>query len=540
MPEAAKNRQLREVVVIHPTIGQVQPAKLLVAAYARVSTEQEEQQSSYEIQIAYYTDKIMENKEWALAGIYSDEGISGTQAKKRTGFLSMIADCRKGKIDMILTKSISRFARNTVDALQYIRELKALGIAVVFEKEHINTMEIDSETFLTLQSCMAQAESESISGNIKWGRRKAFARGKVLYSYRCWYGYRRGDDGEPEIVPEEAEIVREIYTRYLAGMSTLQVAQELNGRGVPCGKGAKQWDGGKVQRILKNEKYCGDAISQKTFVKNCITKEVAQNHGELPMYYVRNAHDAIVSRETHARVQEETARRATKRKALEKPGTTEKGKYSGLYALSERLVCGECGTLYRRVTWAKRGKKKIVWRCLNRLVYGLKYCKTSPSIEESRLHDGILAAMRAYAAESGQLIEMLRDSFATVFASIADSDSLPATELRIREVDRMFADLLAATAKQGNPNANDEAFRRLSEERAVLAEQAERLRAEDKTHQARDARLAQVEAALQAAPPELRTYDDMLVRQIVDVVKVISETRILVVLKDGREAEQNI
>ena len=241
------------------TGGQAVRRQLRVAAYCRVSTEEEEQQSSYEAQCSYYTDKIMNNPEWTMAGIYADEGITGTSTKKREEFKRMIRHCRQKKIDLILTKSISRFARNTVDCLNYIRTLKALGIGVEFEKENINTLSSDSELIITLMGAFAQSESESMSANIKWGKREAMREGKALIKYTWLYGFAKGEDGNPCIVQDQAEVVREIYRRFLAGHSLRMIRDALTMEEIEYYPG-KHWSVGNVRSILTNEKYCGDVL----------------------------------------------------------------------------------------------------------------------------------------------------------------------------------------------------------------------------------------------------------------------------------------
>ena len=304
-----------------------------VAAYCRVSTDSEEQINSYTAQKAYYTQKIEESPDWELAGIFADEGITGTSMKKRKEFNRMITACKRGGIDLILTKSLSRFARNTVDCLETVRMLKARGIGVIFEKENINTLTESSEFLITLFSGFAQAESESLSSNIQLGIRMAMKEGKVNFHYRSMLGYRRGADGEPEIIPEEAEVVRRIYRRYLEGCSEGQIQRELTQNGIATAKGVKAWSHQIVHNILTNEKYAGDALLQKTFTTDCISKKVKKNTGELPQYYIKDNHPAIIPRDIYQRVQEEMARRTSKRKILQKSGKTEQGKYSAKYAL---------------------------------------------------------------------------------------------------------------------------------------------------------------------------------------------------------------
>ncbi len=309
----------------------------------------------------------------------------------------MITACKRGHIDLIITKSLSRFARNTVDCLETVRLLKANGIGVYFEKENINTLTESSEFLITLFSGFAQAESESLSKNVAWGKAKSAEAGKVTFQYKKMLGYRRGADGQPEIVPEEAEVIKRIYHRYLDGCTLGQIKRELDEDNVPTAQGVEFWSPAIIHNILTNEKYIGDALLQKTYVTDCISKKVKKNQGERAMYYVENNHPAIISREMFDQVRNEMTRRSSKRKVLQKSGKTELGKYSGKYALTELLVCGECGSPYKRVTWARNGKKRIVWRCVSRLEFGTQYCHNSPTLDESKLHSAILASMNEFA-----------------------------------------------------------------------------------------------------------------------------------------------
>ena len=324
--------------------------KIRVAAYCRVSTDSEEQLNSYESQKRTYTQKIAENPEWEMAGLFADEGITGTSLQKRTEFNRMIAACKRGSIDIILTKSLSRFARNTVDCLETVRMLKARGIGVIFEKENIDTLTQSSEFIMTLFSGFAQAESESLSKNVTWGKQKSMEAGHVAFQYRALLGYQKGADGKPEIVESEAQIVRRIFRSYLDGSSLADIKRMLDSEGLPTARGVKTWSHQVIRNILTNEKYIGDALLQKTYITDCISKKVKKNRGERPMYYIENNHPAIIPRDVFQRVQEEMARRSSKRKVMQKTGKTEQGKYSSKYALSELLVCGECGTPYKRCT----------------------------------------------------------------------------------------------------------------------------------------------------------------------------------------------
>ena len=513
--------------------------QLRVAAYCRVSTDQEEQLTSYEAQVAYYTDKIMTNPEWTMAGIFADEGITGTSAKKRPEFLRMIRMCKRGKIDVILTKSISRFARNTVDCLNYIRELKELGIAVIFEKENINTMKADSEIIITMLGGFAQAESESISQNVRWGKRQSFKSGKVAFQYSRIYGYERGEDNRPRVVPEQAAVVKWIFESYLAGMSVASIKLMLEAEGIPAAGGKPKWSEGALQYLLRNEKYCGDALLQKTYIENCISKKIKKNNGELPKYLVKDHHEAIISRSLFELVQAEIARRAGKRKVSDKTSKTQQSKYSSHYALTELLVCGDCGTAYRRVTWAKRGKKKVVWRCISRLDYGTKYCKNSPTIDEEALHAAVLAAINTTMENREQLISILKSNLEITLSEKNGEEVNPILlENRICELQKTMMDLVAVTIKAGNTGSYDEKFKAISDEIMSLRKTLELHKAQ---HNGPDALALQIEdlcKALQDAPFECTEYKDSIVRQMIDTVKVMNANTLRIIFKGGYEVEQ--
>ncbi len=272
--------------------------KLRVAAYCRVSTDNEEQATSYETQIEHYTEFINKNPEWELVRVYADDGISATSTKGREQFNAMIEDCKKGLIDMILTKSISRFARNTVDCLNYIRMLKEMNIPVFFEKESINTMDSKGEVLLTIMASLAQQESESLSQNVKIGVQYRFQQGKVMVNARRFLGYDKDDEGHLIINPEQAEIVKRIFREYLEGASCKKIAQGLQRDGIPNARGSTKWHDNSIRLILGNEKYMGDALLQKTYTVDCLSKKRVKNSGIVPQYYVEDDHEAIISKET--------------------------------------------------------------------------------------------------------------------------------------------------------------------------------------------------------------------------------------------------
>ncbi|MFR1575444.1 MAG: recombinase family protein [Ruminococcus bicirculans (ex Wegman et al. 2014)] len=513
--------------------------QLRVAAYCRVSTELEEQQNSYQVQIAYYTDLINKKKEWTLAGIFADEGISGTQTKKRTEFNRMIRMCRNKKIDLVITKSISRFARNTVDCLEYVRQLKDLGIGVIFEKENINTLTMTSEFMIALYGSFAQAESESISKNVSWGKEKAYREGKVQFQYKHLLGYKKGADGKPEIIPEEAETVKLIYTMFLDGHSMKNIALILHVKGIHTKTGSTEWRTNTITRILQNEKYVGDALLQKTFTSDCITHKVVKNHGERPMYLVTNHHDPIIDRDTYNRVQQELARRNSKRKISDKT-VTEQGKYSSKYALSELLICGHCGTPYRRTTWAARGKKQIVWRCLSRLEHGKKYCPDSPTIKEEQLHRGILRAINNYYSCRNDIVRILKANIGSVLECQGQEEIL-SVEKRLKEIDQARTDLVNLIASGGcDKDKLDSEFAKLYAEEQGLSERLTMLKSQNKTSEETQAKLDKIMDMIEHEKFELETFDNVLIRKLIECVKILSKTEILVIFKGGYEVRTEI
>lgn len=535
--------QEKQIIVIpaNPLVAQNRtfPRQLRAAAYCRVSTDQEEQLTSYEAQVAYYTDKIMSNPEWTLAGIFADEGITGTSVKKRTNFLRMIRLCRKGKIDIILTKSISRFARNTVDCLNYIRELKELGIAVIFENENINTMKADTEIIITMLAGFAQAQSESISQNVRWGKRQAFKSGKVSFQYSRIYGYELGENDKPRVIPEQAAVVRRIFQSYLAGSSVPDIKRMLEAEGIAAAGGKPQWSVGALQYMLRNEKYCGDALLQKTFVENCISKKTRKNNGELPKYLVQNHHEAIIDRTLFEKVQAEIARRAGKRKVSDKTSKTGQSKYSGRYALTELLICGNCGTPYKRVTWSKRGKKKIVWRCISRLDYGTKYCKSSPTVDEERLKAAVLKAINTMMSNRERLIGILKTNLEITLSEKSSGATNPyAIENRIRELQDSMMELVAVAAKAGNAESYEDQFKEISEEIKSLQKTLEQYQAEQNGPDELARQIDDICKALEDAPFEITEYSNNIVRQFIDTIKVVNEDKLLFIFKGGITMEQ--
>lgn len=513
---------------------------LRVAAYCRVSTDSEEQLSSYENQLTYYTEKIMKEPGWTMAGVFADEGVTGTSTCKRKEFLRMIRQCRQGKIDMILAKSVSRFARNTVDTLNFTRELRGLGIPVIFEEQNINSIYPESEFLITLHGAFAQAESESTSSRVSWGKRQAMRSGHVTMHYKNLLGYEKGPDGKPRIVPEQAEVVRFIYDRYLAGDTAREIKAALEAKGAPTVSGKGTWMASHIRSILTNEKYCGDALLQKTFIQDCISKKVIPNTGQLPKYLVQDHHEPIISRETFDAVQLEMARRSAKAGATRKSTPTGRGKYSGKYVLSNLLFCGECGTAYRRCVWTQRGVKRPVWRCVSRLDYGKKFCTQSPTLDEEPLQQAILAAVNAAMLDHDTLARQLTAAMERELAPIpGESMSLADMDRALEELSGQFNALLAEASADPAEDYT-ERFRELSESTARLKEKKARLEGVYQENQAMNQRLRAVSAAMEHMTAELTEWDEGIIHQLLEKVTVLSREKIRVTFRDGREVEQAV
>jgi DNA invertase Pin-like site-specific DNA recombinase len=446
----------------------------------------------------------------------------------------MIAACKRGRIDMILTKSASRFARNTVDCLKVIRTLKSRGIGVYFEKENINTLTESSEFLITLFSSFSQAESESMGLNIVMGMRQSMKEGKIPFQYSRILGYRKGPDGKPEIDPEEAETVRLIYTRYLEGRSLGDIQNELVEKDIPTAVGIQGWSRQVIQNILINEKYIGDGLRQKTYTTGPIgNKKVVKNKGELPMYYAKDNHPAIIPRDIYYRVKEEMTRRASKRKVMQRTGKTEQGKYSAKYALSELLVCGECGSPYKRCTWARNGKKRIVWRCVSRLEFGTKYCHNSPTLDEDRLHRAIIAALNEFGA--------IRDEIKTDFLELTelarsggegDGTSLPELRQRLDSLSAEQAVLLDEILENMDDPKLNARLKTLAEEKQDILGKIAACQQDEEQRAVQESRQREMEEWLDQQPMHFTEYEDTLVRKFVERITVVDAETILVKIRE--------
>ena len=512
-----------------------------VAAYCRVSTDSEEQLTSYQNQMRVYTEMIAANKEWEFAGLYADEGISGTRADKRPEFQRMIRDCQNGKIDYIITKSVSRFARNTVECLEYVRSLKAQGIGIFFEEQNIDTLKNESELYLVIYAGFAQSESESISKHITWTYRKKFEEGKVSFQYKNFLGYRKGTDNQPEIVPEEAAIVERIYEMFLAGQPVKVIAQTLQAEKIEIPGKNLSFSKNMIMNILRNEKYCGDCILQKTVTVDCISKTRKANQGEAPMYIVENNHPAIISREVFNRAQEELIRRQALRAKSDKTSITATGKYSK-YALTEVLQCAECGSRYRRVTWTAHGRKKIVWRCISRLDYGTKHCKDSITVEEEALHGAVVRALnRFHAEDESTYLTLMKATIGEAIGINGGSEEIDLLTRRIDTLNKRMLDLVNETVAAGKDvESSEDEFKGISDQIEQLNRRIAAIQENVHKDGSRQARLEEIQSIIAKRSANETQYDDSIVRQMIECIKVHSDGRLTIIFGGGYEIEETL
>ena len=407
--------------------------KKRVAAYCRVSTDQEEQLSSYEAQVNYYTNYIEKHPDYEFAGIYADEGISGTTTKKREQFNRMIEDCKAGKIDMIITKSISRFARNTLDCLNFVRQLKDLGIGVTFEKEAIFTLDSKGEVLLSILSSLAQDESRSISENSTWGIRRRFEQGKLHVNHTKFLGYDKDKNGNLVVNEKQAKIVRRIYQEFLDGKGANRIARDLELGGVSNWNGKAKWYEGSIRKMLTNEKYKGDALLQKTYTVYFLSKKRADNNGEVPQYYVEDSHPAIIDKEMWEAVQLEMERRrnfALQYGIQKFEYATTSNPFAG------RVICGSCGQVFGRKVWNSTDDRfrRIIWRC-----NGKYPAKGEKGCGSRHIDDGVL--YQAFVDVFNAMVEQ-KEYFLDKWQELRNNDNV-----LVRYKARQFSKIITETGR---------------------------------------------------------------------------------------------
>ena len=532
--KSAVPREPRKVTIIPANPKRAEPGKpanqkLRVAAYCRVSTDSEEQINSYKNQLAFYTEKINNKVDWKFAGVYADEGITGTSMKHREDFKRMLRACREGRIDLILCKSVSRFGRNSVDVLRTIRSLRERGIGVVFEKEGVDTRTMNSELILAFHSAFSQSESESIRENVSRGLRMAYEQGTIAIGPNL-YGFRKSQDGGVEIDEEQAAVVRQIAQWFLNGDSLHTIVDKLAQRHIPSPKGKDIWSTPTIRSILSNEKYKGDVLLQKTYKPSLFSDRAVRNDGALKKYYIEDVLPRILEPETFDRIQEELAKRGAKRPTSEK-AKTPFGRYSGKYALSTLVVCGQCGALYRRVTWYRKGEKKIVWRCGARLDNKAD-CTQSPTLEEPALQAAVMEAISQQYIHKEETLETTMQSIRSVLTP-ETAESEFAIRSKINDLQKERKALLTKALSENDDGKYDFQFLRIKRELEQLQTQLEGVQAAQKSQTVDKARMAEIAALLEQFQESDLPFENILVRKVVDTVRVESGEKLEITFKDG-------
>lgn len=506
------------------TIKQAEKPKLRVAAYCRVSTDSDEQATSYEAQIEHYTNYIKSNSEWTLAGIFADDGISGTNTKKREEFNRMIEECEAGNIDMIITKSISRFARNTLDCLKYIRQLKDKNIPVFFEKENINSMDAKGEVLLTIMASLAQQESQSLSQNVKMGIQYRYQQGKVQINHKRFLGYTKDADGNLIIDKEQAEVVKRIYREYLEGASMDKIAKGLMADGILNGAGRERWHTSNINQILRNEKYIGDALLQKTYTTDFLTKTRIKNNGTVPQYYVEDNHPAIIPRDIYMIVQEELVRR----RVVHTSSNGKKRSFSSNHCFSQIVFCGDCGEIFRRIHWNNHGCKSIVWRCISRLEStGIKEPCRARTVNELLLQEITLKAINQTIADKDSFTKALQQNIAKA-VRLSDVSSVESIDDKLTELQQEL--LKMANKRQDYDEITDEIFR--------LRELKQQAEVDTVTRNEQIGRITDLQNFINEQPTDIQEFDEKLVRRLIGKITVF-EDRFEVEFKSGVSVEIN-
>lgn len=507
--------------------------KRRTAAYARVSTDQEEQETSFTAQVDFYTKKIIENPEWEFVGVYTDEGISAVNTKRREGFNKMISDALAGRIDLIVTKSVSRFARNTVDSLSTIRKLKEHGCEVYFEKEAIWTFDGKGELLITIMSSLAQEESRSISENVSWGKRRSFEQGNVYLPYARFLGYERGEDGRPNIIEAEAKIVRDIYSAFLHGKTTSWVASNLMKQGIPTPSGEGKWSVSTVTSILQNEKYKGEALLQKTVGVDFLQKSRKKNEGEVPQYHITESHEPIISPEVYDLVQEEFRRR----KADKKPT-------SCIHAFSSRIICGECGGVFGTKRWRAQKDGKVygrqIWQCNEKYrVKGKVNCQT-PHLTSVQLEyafvtafNQILGNKEQYISDYEPIIGMLTDT------TELDKQVADLTEEQ-EELYTLVKNCIDEKARCGADSALAERHNRLISRYDSIKQRLDDISAEISGRQLKRTKIEAFLAELTSQGDILTEFNEKLWQRTAERIIVYRESEVVVEFKDGRQVKVSV
>ena len=509
-------------VITIPAANQETARKLRVAAYTRVSSNSKDQEHSFAAQNAYFSKLITDNPDWELADIYADQGITGTSIDKRDDFLRMMEDCRKGRIDRILVKSSSRFARNTKESLAAVRELKSLNISVYFEEQNIDTAQVSGEVLIAMFAALAQRESEAISERVRWSYRVRMSKGRFS-TCKAPYGYRLVKD-HLEIQEDEASIIRHIFDRYLAGVSMENIAKEITALGCPTRDGTQYWQLTSIQYILQNEKYAGDSLSQKKYTTRSFPRQQKINHGERKQYLVIDSHPAIISREIFQKVQE----LLTQRSAAIHPRSDVP------HAFARKVVCGHCGTLCKRkncggsVNWACRRHDKSITACPNTQV-------PEEQMKNAFLH--VYYNLKHYGTSI--LTQLISDLYAARTGSLLWSENIVEINKQISDIASQER-LLAQLKQQGvvDPDIFISRSNQLAERRRELKLQKERILRSEEDHTIQQTQ--DLLDLLESGPNWLDDFDEQLFSDMVEKIVVVDNETLRFRLLNGLEVTEKI
>jgi DNA invertase Pin-like site-specific DNA recombinase len=484
----------------------------------------DEQLGSFEAQVEYYPKFIREHENWEFVGLYTDEGRSGTSIKHRPGFQKMITDAMAGKFDLIVTKSISRFARNVVDSIGTVRQLKAKGVEVYFEKDGLWTFDPTAELTIAILSSIAQEESRNLSQNVTWGQRARFAHGKVSMPYKRFLGYERGEDGQPVINEEQAELVRRIYRMCVEGHTPSAIAKRLTEEGILTPGGRTRWQATVVESILTNEKYKGHALLQKSFCTDFLTKKMKVNEGEVPQYYVEESHPAIIGEELFDYVQQELQRRKGHRIVAS----------SGCFA--GRIICGDCGAVYGAKVWHSNSKyRRTIWRCNGKYEKPGTPCST-PHFYEEQIKEMFVNVMNKRMKDRDGIIT----AYMEVIQTLANNESLKAEADNLQAECEVVVEMMRQLVHENAHAAQDQ--NEYQRRYGVMVERYDKTKGRlDEVNRAiehRNAKRVELERFVNAFKTRdslLTEFDEDLWNAVIERVVVRSANEVIFVFRDGNE-----
>jgi len=537
----ASNLAVKKVVTVIPVKpvevvkGFALGAKKRVAAYCRVSTDLKEQETSFESQVQHYTDTISKRTDWDLADIYADDGISGTTTTKRTEFLRMINDCMAGKIDMIITKSISRFARNTEDCLHFVRKLKDKGIAVYFETENIDTLGSGGELLLTILSGMAQDSSRNQSDVTKWGILRQFESGRVLVNTTRFLGYDKNKDGELVINEEQAELVRRVFREYLEGKSYNSIAKGLMKDKIKTVTGKEKWWDSTISGMLENEKYYGAALLQKTITINFLTHKRKENKGESQKYMIDENQLPIIDKEIFDKVQDEKEHRALLRGNL----VGDRHKYSSKYPFSAIVFCGNCGNIFKRRQWnSTNTSKKVVWQCKTYIMDGKDACGAK-AVDEIVLKNAFVKMFNGIYENKQSFIKTLTENIETIILLKPDIKETESLDNRIEELKNELKRLIRF---QVNNSVDAEVY---NEEYKSISGELEEVRKKrleyERVIESKDGlkqRFDQILETINSRDSLLAEFDEEIFNALVEKIEILTPAHFVFELTSGMRVEE--